>query len=213
MTIVEPISPRNQYKVLQLPHRASSIYAVNGTHDYRRISSSTYQNHKTPIMIGAVTGSLLSLLIIFGGGTFLYIRKRRHRNFKHRLSPNLKIKPELNSYSPPVGNQNGETITPMVAGGLTPDFEDRSQETVEQGPAGNLTKEEVERRNSISSPAHVDTSEPQRAPQEEGPQAALGGVVAEVVRLRTQFHQFINIVEQEAGRVHGHALDPPPPYT
>ncbi|KAK0219589.1 hypothetical protein EDD85DRAFT_797244 [Armillaria nabsnona] len=150
-----------------------STKSVQNTATTPPISSSTYRNHKTPIIIGAVTGSLVSLLIIFGGGTFLYMRKRRHRKLKHRLPPNLKIKPELNLYSPPVGNQNGETITPMLAGGLTPYFRDRSQETVEQGPAGNLTKDEVERRNSISSPAHVNTSEPQ-APQQEGPQAALG---------------------------------------
>lgn len=100
----------------------------------------------------------------------------------------------------------------MLAGAVTPDFGDRSQETVEQGPAGNPTKDEGEKRNSSSSLAHVDTSEPQRAPQQEGPQAALGDAVAEVVRLRTQFQQFINIVEREAERVHGNALDLPPAY-
>ncbi len=95
---------------------------------------------------------------------------------------------------------------------MTPDVGDRSQQTVEQGLAGNLTKDEGEGRNSISSRAHFDTSETQRVPQQEGPQAALGDVVAEVVRLRTQFQQFINIVERDAERIHGNTLDPPPAY-
>ncbi len=185
---------------------------VNETHDYCSSSNSTHRDHKTPIIIGAVIGSLVSLLITFGGGTFLFIRKQRHRNWnsKHCLSPNPKIIPELNLHSPPVRNKNGETITPMLVDGVVPDLGDRSQEIVEQNPEGNPTEDEEERRNSISSPVHVDTSESQRATLQEGPQAALGDVVAEVVRLRTQFQQFI--MEQEAERVHGNALDPPPAY-
>ncbi|PBK82615.1 hypothetical protein ARMGADRAFT_1068120 [Armillaria gallica] len=167
------------YGVIVQPAIQRLCYTSSKTYFFTKISSSTHRKHKTPIIIGAVTGSLVSLLIIFGGGTFLYIRKRRYLNFRHHLSPNLKIKPELNSYSPPIGNQNGGTITPMLAGAVTPDFGDRSQETVEQGPAGNPTKVEGERRNSSSSLAHVDTSEPQRAPQQEGPQAALGDAVTE----------------------------------
>ncbi|PBK60572.1 hypothetical protein ARMSODRAFT_982237 [Armillaria solidipes] len=158
-------------------------------------------------------GSLVSLLLVFGGCAFLFIRKRRrrNRNSKHRLSTNLNITPELNSHSPPVGNKNVETITPMLAGGVAPDLGDRSQEIVEQNPEGNPTEDEGERRNNISSPVHVDISEPQDAPQQGGPRASLGDVVAEVVRLRTQFQQFV--VEREAERVHGNELDPPPAYT
>ncbi|KAK0421924.1 hypothetical protein EV421DRAFT_2026177 [Armillaria borealis] len=171
-------------------------------------SNSVHRNHKTPVIIGAVIGSLLFLLIIFGGGTFLFIRKRRHRhrNLKHRLSPNLKIIPELNSHSPPVTNKNDEAITPMLPGGVAPDLGDRSQETVEQNPEGNPTRDEGERRPRVGTPVHVDNSEPQVAPQQE---AALD-VVAEVVRLRTQVQQII--VEREAERFHGNALDPPPAY-
>ncbi|KAK0430912.1 hypothetical protein EV421DRAFT_2024822 [Armillaria borealis] len=177
-----------------------------------RSSNSIHQNHKTPIIIGGVIGSLVSLLLVFGGCAFLFIRKRRrrNRNSKHRLSTNLNITQELNSHSPPVGNKNGETITPMLAGGVAPDLGDRSQEIVEQNPEGNPTEDEGERRNSISSPVHVDISEPEGAPQQGGPRASLGDVVAEVVRLRTQFQQFV--VEREAERVHGNELDPPPAY-
>ncbi len=202
----------SQYKVLQPPHRALSIYAVNGTHGYRRSSSPIHPNHKTSIIIGAVIGCLVSLLIIFGGGTFLFIRKRRHPNWnlKHRLSPNLKIIPELNSLSPPVGNKNGEVITPMMVGEMAPNFGDRNQERLGQTLGGNPTEDNRERRDSISMPVHIYTSEPQSTPEQEGPQAALDDVVAEVVRLRTQFQQFI--VEREAERVHGNALDPPPAY-
>ncbi len=53
-------------------------------------------------------------------------------------------------------------------------------------------------------PVHIYTSEPQSTPEQEGPQAALDDVVAEVVRLRTQFQQFI--VEREAERVHGECV-------
>ena len=124
---------------------------------------------------------------------------------KHRLSPNPKIIHELNSHSPPVRNKNSETITPTLAGGMTPNVGSGSQEPVEESPEGNPTDEGGE-RDSIGMPVHVDTSEPQSAPQQE---AALD-VVAEVVRLRTQFQQFI--VEREAERVQGNLLDPPPAY-
>ncbi|SJL17858.1 uncharacterized protein ARMOST_21422 [Armillaria ostoyae] len=130
----------------------------------------------------------------------------RNRNSKHRLSPNLKIIPDLNSHSPPVGNKNGETITPMLVDGAAPDLGDRSQEIVEQNPEGNPTRDEGERRPRVGTPVHVDNSELQVAPQRE---AALD-VVAEVVRLRTQVQQII--VEREAERFHGNALDPPPAY-
>ncbi|KAK0430908.1 hypothetical protein EV421DRAFT_1930276 [Armillaria borealis] len=171
-------------------------------------SHSTHQNRKTHIVIGAVIGSLVSLLLIFGGGAFLCIRRRKHRNrkMKHRLSPNPKIIHELNSHSPPVRNKNSEAITHTLAGEMAPNVGSGSQEPVEESPEGNPTDEEGERRDSIGTPVHVDTSEPQSAPQQE---AALD-VVAEVVRLRTQFQQFI--VEREAERVQGNALDPPPAY-
>ncbi|SJL17831.1 uncharacterized protein ARMOST_21395 [Armillaria ostoyae] len=187
---------------------STSAKSVQSTATTPPSSSSIHRNHKTPIIIGAVIGSLVSLLLVFGGGAFLFIRKRRRRN--RNSTTNLKITQELNSHSPPVGNKNGETITPMLAGGVVPDLDDRSQEIVEQNPEGNPTEDEGERRNNISSPVHVDISEPQVPPQQEGPRASLGDVVAEVVRLRTQFRQFV--VEREAERVHGNELDPPPAY-
>ncbi|PBK60580.1 hypothetical protein ARMSODRAFT_982243 [Armillaria solidipes] len=191
---------------------SSSAKPVQSTATTPPSSNSINRNHKTHIIIGAVIGSLVSLLLVFGGGAFLFIRKwrPRNRNSRHRLSPNPKIIPELNSQSPPVSDKNSETITPMLVGGAAPHLGDQSQEIVEQNPEGNPTEDEGERRNSISWPVHVHISEPQSAAQQEGPQAALGDVVAEVVRLRTQFQQLI--VEREAERVHGNELDPPPAY-
>ncbi len=156
-------------------------------------------------------GSLVSLLLLLGGGIFLFIRKRRHQNLNHHLSPDPKIIPELISHSPPAGNKNTETISPMLAGEMTPNEGDRSQDTVEQNTEGDPIEDEGERRNSIGTPVHVDTSETQSAQQEEVPQAGLDDVVAEVLRLRTQFQQFI--VEREAERVQGNAFDPPPAYS
>ncbi len=98
----------------------------------------------------------------------------------------------------------------MLSGRVGPDVGDRRQEIAEQNLEENPTEDEGERRNSFGTPVHVDASEPRGAPQQEGPHAALDDVVAEVVRLRTQFQQFI--VEREAERVHGNALDPPPAY-
>ncbi len=109
----------------------------------------------------------MSLLLLFGGGTFLFIRKRRHRNLQHRLPPNPKIIPEQNSHSPPVGNKNHDTISPVVVGEMTPNEGDRSQDTVEQNSEWDLVEDEGERRNSIGTSVHVDTSEPQVAPQQE----------------------------------------------
>ncbi len=99
----------------------------------------------------------------------------------------------------------------MLAGEMTPNEGDRSHDTVEQNTEGGPIEDEGERRNSIGTPVHVDTSEPQSAQQEEVPQAGLDDVVAEVLRLRTQFQQFV--VEREAERVQGNAFDPPPAYS
>ncbi len=54
-----------------------------------------------------------------------------------------------------------------------------AQDTDEQNTEGNPIEDEGERRNSIGTPVHVDTSEPQSAQQEEVPQAGLDDVVAE----------------------------------
>ncbi|PBK82585.1 hypothetical protein ARMGADRAFT_1038491 [Armillaria gallica] len=160
-------------------------------------SISTHRNHKTPIVIGAVTGSLVFLLIILGGGTFLFIRKRRYGkwNLKHRLSPNPKIIPQHNFHSPPVGNKNRETISPRREGDMTVNLGDRSWETVEHSQEGNSTEVERERRNSIGAP---DTLESQSVQQE----AALD-VVAEVLRLRNHVQQ---IIEREAEEVQASVL-------
>ncbi|PBK82605.1 hypothetical protein ARMGADRAFT_1090187 [Armillaria gallica] len=192
---------------------SSSTESAQSTAPTSPSSNLIHRNHKTPIIIGAATGSLVFLLFIFGGSTFLFIRKGRHRNWKlkHRLSPNFKIIPEINSHPPPVRNKNGETITPILVDRVALDTGIGSQEIVEQNPEVNPTEDEEERRNSISSPVHVDTSVSQIAAQQDDPQAALGDVVAEVVRLRTQVQQII--IEREAERVHGNALDPLPAYT
>ncbi|KAK0465738.1 hypothetical protein IW261DRAFT_1152188 [Armillaria novae-zelandiae] len=177
--------------------------------------NSNHQSHRTSSITGAVIGCLASLLVISGGGTFLFIckRRRRHRNqnLKDRLSPNLKIIPELHSHSPAVTNQNGEGTTVTLASGVVPDLGDRREEIMGQNPERPLIEDEEERRNSTSSPEHVDTSEPQRPLPQDAPQASLD-VVIEIVRLRTQVQQIL--VEREAESVHGHALeeDPPPAY-
>ncbi|KAK0430910.1 hypothetical protein EV421DRAFT_1743593 [Armillaria borealis] len=166
---------------------SSFTESVRSTATAPPMSDSTHRTGKTFIIIGTVIGSLL----LFGGGIFLFIRKRRHRNrnLKHRLSPNFKIIPEQNSHSPPVGNKTRETISPMLVGEMTPNEGDRSQDTVEQNPEGDPVEDEGERRNSISTPVHVDTSEPQ-SPREESPQAPLDDVGAEVLRLRDQEVEF-----------------------
>ncbi len=87
--------------------------------------------------------------------------------------PNPKIIPEQNSHSPPVGNKNHDTISPMVVGEMMPNEGDRSQDTVEQNSEWDLVEDEGERRNSIGTSVHVDTSEPQVAPQQEVPQGCL----------------------------------------
>ncbi|SJL17841.1 uncharacterized protein ARMOST_21405 [Armillaria ostoyae] len=172
-------------------------------------SNPTYRDHKTPIIIGAVTGSLVSLLLIFGGGAFLFIRKRRHRNrnLKHRQSPNLKIIPELNLHSPPVRSKNGETISAVPAGEITQDEGGGRQEPVEGSPLaeGNPTEDETERRDSTGSPVHNNTSHRQST-RKESPQAPLEDVGAEVLRLRDQVQRLVE-------RIQGNVFDPPPAYT
>ncbi|KAK0492625.1 hypothetical protein EDD18DRAFT_1108641 [Armillaria luteobubalina] len=161
----------SNYSATELLHKIITNYRLNQLFLHKISTKSSNwmdQNHQTRIIIGAVTGSLVTLLIIFGGSIFLFI---------HRLAPNL-------------GN--------------------RSQETSEQNPEEMLTEDEVEGRNIINLPLHADTSGTQVSPQQEVPQAALGNVVAEVVRLRAEFQQFM--VEHDAERVHGDALDPPPAY-
>ncbi|KAK0430897.1 hypothetical protein EV421DRAFT_1743578 [Armillaria borealis] len=165
-----------------------------------------HRKHKTSVIIGAVIGSLVSLLLLCGGGAFLFIRQRKHRNLKHRLLSNPKIIPGFNSHSPPVRDKNSEI---MLEGEMTPNLGDRSPDIVERSPEGNLTDDDGERRNSIETRLRVNTSELQSARQEAPPQAALGDVVAEVLRLRTQFQHFI---EREAERAQATVLDPPPAY-
>ncbi|KAK0219579.1 hypothetical protein EDD85DRAFT_797233 [Armillaria nabsnona] len=161
--------------------------------------NATDRKISTSIIIGTIIGSLAFLLLVFGGGTFLFMRQRRQRNMRHRLSPNLKIIPEPSSHSPPIGNKNSQTVSAMLAGEMTPNLGDRSPDTVGWNAEGNPTEDEGERRNSSDTP---DASE---LPQQDNLD-----VVAEVLRLRTQFQQFI--VEPEAEGVQGNALDPPPAY-
>ncbi|KAK0191806.1 hypothetical protein F5146DRAFT_1001573 [Armillaria mellea] len=222
-SISNPNCPRNQEKYL---HLLKIRYTVNaqrirtndcnwrieqllrgiGTKPYKcpTKSISTDPIHKTPIIIGAVIGSLVSLMLILGGGTLLFIRKQRGITMKRCLSPNLKMIPELDAHSPPGGNKNSVLIPPMLVGGVAPASGDRRQDVIEQNEEGNPGVDEGEGRDIMSSLIHPDTSEPRGAPQEASPQPALD-VVAEVVRLRTQFQQFIE--ERDAERVHGNVLD------
>ncbi len=149
------------------------------------------------------------LLLIFGGGTFLFIRRRRHRSLRGRLSPNPKVLPELNSihsHLPPVGNKNSETISPLLAGEMPPNLGSGSREPVEESPEGNPTEDERERRHSIGTPVDNEGSKAQSPRErEECPQAPLDDVGAEVLRLRDQVQQLVE-------RVQGNAFDPPPAY-
>ncbi len=112
--------------------------------------------------------------------------------------------PELSSQSSPVG------LVQKQIREMTPHGEGGSQDTVGGSGTGTPTEDERERTNSTGMPLHLDTSESQSPRQREAPQAALGDVVAEVLRLRTQVQQLI--AEREAGRVQSNALDPPPEY-
>ncbi len=151
----------------------------------------------------------MSLSLIFGGGTLLFLRKRRQQNLKHRLSPNPKIIPELNSihsHLPPVGNKNSETISPMLAGEMLPNLGSGSREPVKESPEGNPTEDERERRISIGTHVNNDDSEAQSPRErEESPQAPLDDVGAEVLRLRDQVQHLVE-------RVQGNVFDPPPAY-
>ncbi|KAK0229589.1 hypothetical protein EDD85DRAFT_794074 [Armillaria nabsnona] len=88
---------------------------------------------------------------------------------------------------------------------MTPHGESGSQDTVGGNGTGTPTGDERERTNSTGMPLHLDTSESQSPRQWEALQAALGDVVAKVLRLRTQVQQIIE--EWEAGRVQSNALD------
>ncbi|KAK0467417.1 hypothetical protein IW261DRAFT_1062409 [Armillaria novae-zelandiae] len=182
---------------------------------------STHRSHRTSIIIGAVTGTVVSLLLLVGCGAFLFMCHRKRRNWRHRrLSPNLKIhpEPEQSFHSPPVGNKNSESVSPMLESEMTPNSGDIIPDTVEQDSEGIQTEDVGERRNSIESRLHVDTSEPQSAEVQDnsteiqgGRHAVLDDVAAEVLRLRVQVQQ---LMEREAERNQGlgDVLGPPPAY-
>ncbi|KAK0209681.1 hypothetical protein IW262DRAFT_1416634 [Armillaria fumosa] len=128
------------------------------------VKSTGTSPRRTSIIIGAVLGTVVSLMLLIEGGAFLFICHRRRQNWKHcRLSPNPKVHPEPEPgldqglHSPPVGNKNSETVSPMLEGETTPNTGDVITDTVEQSPEGNPFEEEGERRNSIESHWHVET--------------------------------------------------------
>ncbi|KAK0219550.1 hypothetical protein EDD85DRAFT_1028924 [Armillaria nabsnona] len=188
---------------------SSSTESVKSTATAPPNSNSTHGNHKRSIIIGAIIGTLVSLFLL-GGGAFLFIRQRKRRISKHHLSPNLKIQPELDLHSPPVGNKNSETVSPMLEDEMTPNLADISPDTVEQSPEGNPAEDERERSDSVETHLHAETSEPQSAQRQEGSHAVLDDVAAEVLRLRIQVQQ---LMEREAERVQVSAFEPPPAYT
>ncbi|PBK82613.1 hypothetical protein ARMGADRAFT_1140819 [Armillaria gallica] len=192
------------------PPNGPTTQSVPSTVTGPPMSNSTHRKRKTPIIIGGVIGALVPLLLIFGGGTFLFIRRRRHRGLRDPLSPNPKILPELNSihsHLPPVGNKNSrQTISPILAGEMPPNLGSGSREPVQESPEGNPTEDERERRNSIGTPVDNEDSEAQSPRErEESPQAPLDDVEAEVLRLRDQVQRLVE-------RVQGNAFDPPPAY-
>lgn len=93
---------------------------------------------------------------------------------------------------------------------MKPHGEGGSQDTIGGSGTGTPTEDERESRDSTGTPLHIDTSESQRPQKREDRQAALGDVVAEVLRLRTQVQQLI--AEWEAERVQSNGLDPPPEH-
>ncbi|PBK60551.1 hypothetical protein ARMSODRAFT_1009254 [Armillaria solidipes] len=199
----------NQTGVVEVAAAQKFEVAPPSQNDSSDNGTAPSSNHETSIIIGAVIGSLVSLLLL-GGGAFLFIaRQRKRRNLKHRLSPNPKIQPELDFHSPPVGNKDSETVSPMLEGEMTPDLPNITTDTVEQSLDGNPAEDERERRNSIETHLHADTSEPQSTQQQEGPHAVLDDVAAEVLRLRVQVQQ---LIEREAERIQGNVFEPPPAY-
>lgn len=190
------------------------------------------RHRKASIIIGAVLGSVFSLLFLFGGATFLFIRRRKYRRLKDSLIPNIKITSERQSMlslsppSRPMEKEASEPISP-VSIPLSTNLADIQLPISEQDLEG-LEENAMERRNSrfaACTPSCVDTSEPQmggRAGQQAGPQAttgeegpqastaATGDMAAEILMLRTQVRQLI--FEQEADGIPGGISDPPPPY-
>ncbi|KAK0492618.1 hypothetical protein EDD18DRAFT_1409006 [Armillaria luteobubalina] len=151
--------------------------------------NSTHRSRRAPIIIGAVIGSLLALLLLFG----------------HHLSGYPKMVPGLNSYSLPVGNRHNKIISPMLADEMAPDVGTGSLELVEGGPQRNgIEVDDGEQRSNIATPVHNNISEGP-SPRGENLQSPLDDVGAEVLRLRDQVLQLVE-------RVQGNAFDPPPAY-
>ncbi|PBK80684.1 hypothetical protein ARMGADRAFT_1068830 [Armillaria gallica] len=161
-------------------------------------NSNSHRNHKTSIIIGTVLGSLVSLLLLIGCTTFMFMRQRKERNLNCRLlEPDPMIISE-NLHSPPPREKNSETVSRMLVGETMPNLQDRSCETVEEVP----TDDGRERINSVGNPL---ASDPHGAQQ----QAPLD-VMAAVVRSMNQLVQlFIN---REAQRARRNSLDSPPEY-
>ncbi|KAK0435567.1 uncharacterized protein EV420DRAFT_1770561 [Desarmillaria tabescens] len=198
------------------------------------------RKHERSIIIGAVTGSLVSLMLILGGGTILFIRRRKHRSLKHRISPNPKIIFQRQSILPPhpspagaMSKENGATISPMFAGEMAPsstNLQEGHLRMADRDLEGSPTEDERQRRDDISTvfaPLPVRPSEPrepqirrstqqvgpQTSTEEEGPHAgtaALGDVTGEILRLRTQVWQ---LLVRESERAQGNSFDSPPAYT
>ncbi|PBK58547.1 hypothetical protein ARMSODRAFT_118045 [Armillaria solidipes] len=77
------------------------------------------RHRKASIIIGAVLGSVFSLLLLFGGATFLFIRRWKYLRLKHSPIPNVKITSErqsMLSLSPPscpTEKEDSEPISPV----------------------------------------------------------------------------------------------------
>ncbi|PBK60566.1 hypothetical protein ARMSODRAFT_982231 [Armillaria solidipes] len=69
---------------------------------------------------------------------------------------------------------------------MMPYVGDESQDAIEGNLTGSRAEDQRARGGSIGTTLLIDTSESQSAQQQEAPQAALGDVVAEVLRLRAQ---------------------------
>ncbi|KAK0219548.1 hypothetical protein EDD85DRAFT_988992 [Armillaria nabsnona] len=160
-------------------------------------NSNSHRNHKTSIIIGTVLGSLVSLLLLIGCTTFMFMRQRKERNLNRRLlEPDPMIISE-NLHSPP-REKNSETVSRMLVGETMPNLQERRCETAEVVP----TDGGRERRNSIGNPVASDS--------QGAPQQVPSDVMAAVVRSMNQLVQLF--MNREAQRAQGGSLDSPPEY-
>ncbi|KAK0465762.1 hypothetical protein IW261DRAFT_1522666 [Armillaria novae-zelandiae] len=182
---------------------SSATQSVQSTVNDQPTSNLTSRNHRISI-VGTVIGSVVSILLVFGSGVFLFIRRRRRRDFDRLLLPHPELLSELNSHSPPVASVHKQSREMMLY------VEGEIHRAVDGSETGNPIEDGRERRDDPGVSLHIDTSESESPEEQEAPQSAFRDVVTEVRRLRMQVQELIT--ERETGRVQANALDSPPDY-